>query len=73
MRVELWVWAAFGGFVVGMLLLDLAFFGRRGEEISLRRAVAWSIGWSALGAWVSNGDPSGWGPSLLLGSEKRGL
>jgi tellurite resistance protein TerC len=43
------MWAAFGGFVVGMLLLDLAFFGRRGEEVSLRRAVAWSIGWSALG------------------------
>ena len=44
-----WVWAAFGVFVVAMLLVDLVLFGRRGEEITLRRAVGWSIAWSALG------------------------
>jgi class 3 adenylate cyclase len=34
---------------------------------------AWELAVRRLGAWVSNGDPSGWGPSLLLGSESRGL
>jgi tellurite resistance protein TerC len=44
-----WVWAAFGVFVVAMLLVDLVLFGRRGEEITLRRAIGWSVGWGALG------------------------
>jgi tellurite resistance protein TerC len=43
------MWAAFAAFIVAMLFLDLALFGRRGEEISLRRAIGWSIGWTALG------------------------
>jgi tellurite resistance protein TerC len=43
------MWAAFGLFVVAMLLVDLVAFGRRGEEVSFRRAVWWSIGWTALG------------------------
>ena len=49
MELELWMWAAFGLFVVAMLLVDLVAFGRRGEEVSFRRAVAWSIGWTLLG------------------------
>jgi tellurite resistance protein TerC len=49
MVIQLWHWAAFAGFVVAMLLIDLAFFGRRGEAVPLRRAVGWSIGWTALG------------------------
>jgi tellurite resistance protein TerC len=49
MELELWMWGAFGAFVVAMLVLDLVAFGRRGEEIALRRAVTWSIGWTALG------------------------
>jgi tellurite resistance protein TerC len=48
-KLEIWMWVAFGVFVVAMLLVDLAAFGRRGEEIPLRRAVVWSIGWSLLG------------------------
>ena len=43
------MWGAFGAFVVLMLLVDLVAFGRRRVEISLRRAVGWSIGWTALG------------------------
>jgi tellurite resistance protein TerC len=43
------MWVAFGAFVVAMLLLDLALFGRPGEEISMRRAIGWSTGWTALG------------------------
>jgi tellurite resistance protein TerC len=49
MDVQPWIWAAFGVFVVAMLALDLAVFSRRGSEISLRRAVTWSIAWTALG------------------------
>ncbi len=49
MTVEPWVWPAFGAFVLALLLVDLVLFGRRGEEITLRRAIVWSIGWSALG------------------------
>ncbi len=49
MELELWMWGAFGVFVVAMLVVDLAAFGGRGEEISVRRAVGWSIGWTALG------------------------
>src|SRR5581483_4980396 len=49
MELDLWVWAAFGVFVVAMLALDLVAFGRRGETIPFRRALAWSAGWTALG------------------------
>ena len=49
MQLEVWMWVAFGVFVVGMLIVDLVAFGNRGEEIPLRRAVAWSIGWTVLG------------------------
>jgi tellurite resistance protein TerC len=49
LQLEPWMWVAFGVFVVVMLLIDLALFGRRGEEISMRRAIGWSIGWTALG------------------------
>ena len=49
MQLELWMWGAFGALVVAMLMVDLVAFGRRGEEISIRRAAGWSIGWTALG------------------------
>jgi tellurite resistance protein TerC len=49
MQLELWMWGAFGAFVVAMLVVDLVGFGGRGDEISVRRAVVWSIGWTALG------------------------
>jgi tellurite resistance protein TerC len=48
-ELELWMWGAFGAFVVAMLAVDLVAFGRRGEEISFRRAVSWSIAWTLLG------------------------
>jgi tellurite resistance protein TerC len=43
------MWLAFGVFVVGLLLVDLVAFGGRAERVPFRRAVAWSIGWTALG------------------------
>lgn len=49
MQLELWMWVAFAAFVVGLLLVDLVAFGGRAERVPFRRAVAWSIGWTALG------------------------
>jgi tellurite resistance protein TerC len=49
MQVDLWIWIAFGAFVAAMLALDLLAFGRRGEVVSFRRAVTWSVGWTLLG------------------------
>ena len=49
MQLELWMWGAFGGLVVAMLMVDLVAFGGRKEEISIRRAAGWSIGWTVLG------------------------
>ena len=49
MHVDLWIWIAFGAFVAAMLALDLLAFGRRGEVVSFRRAVTWSVGWTLLG------------------------
>jgi len=49
MQVDLWIWIAFGAFIAAMLVLDLLAFGRRGEVVSFRRAVTWSIGWTLLG------------------------
>jgi tellurite resistance protein TerC len=43
------VWAAFGVLVAALLSIDLLAFGRRGEEVPLRRAAAWSVGWTLLG------------------------
>ncbi len=44
MALQPWMWFAFGAFVIAMLLLDLLAFGKRGERIPFRRAVAWSVG-----------------------------
>jgi tellurite resistance protein TerC len=49
MEVDLWIWIGFGAFVAAMLVLDLVAFGRRGEVVSFRRAVTWSIAWTLLG------------------------
>jgi tellurite resistance protein TerC len=49
LQLELWMWLAFGALVVGLLLVDLVAFGGRAERVPFRRAVAWSIGWTALG------------------------
>lgn len=49
MDIALWEWFALGGIVVALLAVDLALFGRRGAEITLRAAVVWSIVWTVLG------------------------
>jgi len=50
MDVALWHWGAFVALVVALLAVDLAVFARRDQEISFRRVLGWSIGWTALGA-----------------------
>ena len=49
MELDLWMWAAFGVFVVAMLAFDLVAFGRRREAISFREAAVWSVFWTLLG------------------------
>lgn len=49
MELDLWMWAAFGVFVVAMLAFDLFFFGRRGGGIGFREAAIWSVFWTLLG------------------------
>jgi tellurite resistance protein TerC len=47
--IDAWMWAAFGVFVVAMLAVDFVAFGAQDEEVPFRRAVVWSVGWTALG------------------------
>jgi tellurite resistance protein TerC len=66
MDVPPWVWLAFGLLVVSLLVVDLLAFGRRKESIPFRRAVVWSVAWTAVGigfagvlwAWQGS-DPAG--------------
>jgi tellurite resistance protein TerC len=48
-ELDLWMWAAFGVFVVAMLAFDLVFFGRHGNGIAFREATVWSVFWTLLG------------------------
>jgi TerC family integral membrane protein len=47
--VQVWEWAAFVGFILAMLALDLFVFHRDAHEVSLREAATWSVIWMALG------------------------
>jgi len=47
--VNVWIWPGFCALVVVLFAFDLALFNRSGGEISLRRAVWWSVGWTAIG------------------------
>ncbi len=49
MDVDIWMWAALGGFVTVALAVDLLAFGRRARPVPIRRAAAWSVGWTLLG------------------------
>jgi tellurite resistance protein TerC len=46
---EPWMWAAFVGFVLVMLALDLFVFGgRQAHRVSVKEAAAWSLVWVSL-------------------------
>ncbi|MDP1927210.1 MAG: TerC family protein [Thiobacillus sp.] len=46
---EPWMWAAFIGFVLVMLALDLFVFGgRKAHKVSVKEAALWSVAWFSL-------------------------
>jgi tellurite resistance protein TerC len=47
--LQWWAWAAFGLLVVALLLIDYFVAGRGATVISFRRAVIWSVVWTAVG------------------------
>jgi tellurite resistance protein TerC len=47
--VDLWVWIAFFGVIVGFLALDLLVFHRDAHVVSMRQAATWSAVWVGLG------------------------
>lgn len=49
MDLQWWAWAAFGALVVALLLVDYLVAGRGATVISFRRAVIWSVVWTAVG------------------------
>lgn len=53
-------WAGFLGFIVVVLVLDLAVFHRKSHVVGLREAFAWCIGWIALAGLFCLGIRLGW-------------
>src|SRR3954469_330091 len=49
-NVPIWMWAAFVGFVLAMLALDLGIFHRQTHVISMREAFTWTCVWVGLAA-----------------------
>jgi TerC family integral membrane protein len=49
MTIDPWIWVAFAALVLALLVFDLLVFGRREQQISFRRAIGWSVGWTVLG------------------------
>ena len=49
------LWAAFVGFVLVMLALDLGVFHRKAHEVTLREAAVWSVVWVSLAALFNAG------------------
>ena len=45
--LPLWAWAAFIGFIIAMLALDLGIFNRKSHVVRMREALIW------VGVWVS--------------------
>ena len=48
MEVSMWIWGAFGAFIMAMLALDLGVFHRTAHEVKLKEALAWSGVWGVL-------------------------
>jgi tellurite resistance protein TerC len=46
--IPLWLWAAFLGFILLCLALDLGVFHRKARAVGLREALAWFAVWTAL-------------------------
>jgi len=48
-QVDPWMWAAFVGFILAMLALDLFVIHKDAHEVSFKEAAVWSVIWIALG------------------------
>ncbi len=57
-----WMWVAFTGFVVGLLVLDLLVFHKEAHEVRFREALFWSIVWVALALVFNAVVWAAWGP-----------
>lgn len=65
-RPELWHWLAFGGFVVVLLVLDLALFHRESRDPTLRESATWTLVWCLM-ALAFNGLVWWWrGPTIAV-------
>ena len=57
MHVGFWGWAAFNGFILAMLALDLGVFNRKAHVIRAKEALTWTAAWIVLallfGGWLS--------------------
>jgi tellurite resistance protein TerC len=59
-------WIVFGALLVGLLAFDLGMHRRRGEELSQREAIWWSVFWVSIGiafsgfVFLTRGATSGW-------------
>ncbi len=59
---EIWTWAVLITAVIAMLGFDMAFFGRRSQQITFRSALMWSVAWATIGVafvgvvWWLRGD-----------------
>jgi tellurite resistance protein TerC len=64
-HVDLWVWGAFTGFIMAMLVVDLFVVHRDAHAVSLREAALWSAIWVGLALafggviWVWMGPQAG--------------
>ena len=63
MEVELWVWAAFVGLILGLLALDLFVFHREAHAVDFREATKFSAFWIALGLLFGVVVFLVWGPT----------
>ena len=65
MIADVWLWSAFGAFVVGMLVLDLGVFHRKSHEVGVKEALLWTSLWVTLallfnaGVWLWFGAERG--------------
>ena len=50
MHASIWFWVLFNGFVLLMLVLDLALFRREAHEIRVKEALLWTLFWVGLAA-----------------------
>ena len=66
MSDQLWLFAGFTAFVLGLLALDLGVFHRQAHAVSLKEAAAWSVAWIALALAFNAGVAALLGPQAGL-------